>query len=441
MEKNLYELLGAEKTANAQEIKRAYYTLVKRYPPERFPEEYKSLRAAYDILSDEKKRAEYDRSESLPSDAAPLFEHARKLEEIGRYDQSAEVYELILRLHPKLEGVTVALARSFEMQGKNGKAISVWKKLCALDPENTEYAYELALSYDQRGWRKKAFDQYRRALELDDGNVDCWLSLLNCRLDPSQDADSLSDLCEEGIRALKRHGKESIRLYAYAAMFSLRNDTAAAKGYLGDIVRAMRAGLGDEAEHAEEIVRFLLETSMFMSQTSFVKYIREMAETLPRINDDLRDRLAKANREEEIESLEELGFSVLFYDLLSALNKDCGCEDCKLDLAAMEYGLLADMNSYRSELLRLRKEFPFLYELHADFFNEALRTKDIQKLLYRRVKILSKKGVVPTRLADYEEFDNDFEPMQTVRRTEAKIGRNDPCPCGSGKKYKNCCGK
>ena len=28
-----------------------------------------------------------------------------------------------------------------------------------------------------------------------------------------------------------------------------------------------------------------------------------------------------------------------------------------------------------------------------------------------------------------------------VTRTEAKVGRNDPCPCGSGKKYKNCCGK
>jgi len=24
---------------------------------------------------------------------------------------------------------------------------------------------------------------------------------------------------------------------------------------------------------------------------------------------------------------------------------------------------------------------------------------------------------------------------------ETKIGRNDPCPCGSGKKYKKCCGK
>ena len=30
---------------------------------------------------------------------------------------------------------------------------------------------------------------------------------------------------------------------------------------------------------------------------------------------------------------------------------------------------------------------------------------------------------------------------QTVINNEPRIGRNDPCPCGSGKKYKNCCGK
>ena len=29
----------------------------------------------------------------------------------------------------------------------------------------------------------------------------------------------------------------------------------------------------------------------------------------------------------------------------------------------------------------------------------------------------------------------------TVRRTQPKVGRNEPCPCGSGKKYKNCCGR
>lgn len=29
----------------------------------------------------------------------------------------------------------------------------------------------------------------------------------------------------------------------------------------------------------------------------------------------------------------------------------------------------------------------------------------------------------------------------TVRRAEEKTGRNDPCPCGSGKKFKQCCGR
>jgi preprotein translocase subunit SecA len=34
----------------------------------------------------------------------------------------------------------------------------------------------------------------------------------------------------------------------------------------------------------------------------------------------------------------------------------------------------------------------------------------------------------------------DQAPVQTIRRASDKIGRNDPCPCGSGKKYKKCCG-
>ena len=31
-------------------------------------------------------------------------------------------------------------------------------------------------------------------------------------------------------------------------------------------------------------------------------------------------------------------------------------------------------------------------------------------------------------------------PVAPVRRDGPKVGRNDPCPCGSGKKYKKCCG-
>jgi preprotein translocase subunit SecA len=40
------------------------------------------------------------------------------------------------------------------------------------------------------------------------------------------------------------------------------------------------------------------------------------------------------------------------------------------------------------------------------------------------------------------EHDSTLEPQNNQPIiTEKKIPRNAPCPCGSGKKYKNCCGK
>ncbi len=39
------------------------------------------------------------------------------------------------------------------------------------------------------------------------------------------------------------------------------------------------------------------------------------------------------------------------------------------------------------------------------------------------------------------EAPTEEKRQETVHRNAPKIGRNDPCPCGSGKKYKNCCGR
>jgi hypothetical protein len=38
------------------------------------------------------------------------------------------------------------------------------------------------------------------------------------------------------------------------------------------------------------------------------------------------------------------------------------------------------------------------------------------------------------------DYQGPVEPVATIRNTSQKVGRNDPCPCGSGKKYKKCCG-
>ena len=45
-------------------------------------------------------------------------------------------------------------------------------------------------------------------------------------------------------------------------------------------------------------------------------------------------------------------------------------------------------------------------------------------------------------IADLEDLTRDRRyKVETIKRETPKVGRNDPCPCGSGKKYKNCHGQ
>jgi molecular chaperone DnaJ len=67
MAKNFYEILGVEKTASAEELKKAYRKLAMKYHPDQnkdnpeAEEKFKEITHAYDILKDEQKRAAYDR--------------------------------------------------------------------------------------------------------------------------------------------------------------------------------------------------------------------------------------------------------------------------------------------------------------------------------------------------------------------------------------------
>ncbi len=44
------------------------------------------------------------------------------------------------------------------------------------------------------------------------------------------------------------------------------------------------------------------------------------------------------------------------------------------------------------------------------------------------------------RLANYAPTQDFQTPRSSFSTPASKVGRNDPCPCGSGKKYKKCCG-
>jgi len=87
--------------------------------------------------------------------------------------------------------------------------------------------------------------------------------------------------------------------------------------------------------------------------------------------------------------------------------------------------------------------------------NEAIQNDAVQMLMKANftpekrivnkaaaeVKEARKADAAPMKAEQVEGAANNSAPSQPIRRAAGNVGRNDPCPCGSGKKYKNCCGK
>jgi uncharacterized protein len=93
------------------------------------------------------------------------------------------------------------------------------------------------------------------------------------------------------------------------------------------------------------------------------------------------------------------------------------------------------------------------WEPHLDMINEltvpiAVLARlgdddpELQELLDDQEKIAQLTDATAESAAAIYEYSRSVGdgPSQPFRRQAAKVGRNDPCPCGSGKKYKKCCG-
>jgi preprotein translocase subunit SecA len=81
------------------------------------------------------------------------------------------------------------------------------------------------------------------------------------------------------------------------------------------------------------------------------------------------------------------------------------------------------------------------FDMFADMIE---RIKEETSRFLFRIQIARPEEIAIKEKARQEKitYSHGEENARTpVRRTKKKVGRNQPCPCGSGKKYKKCCGK
>lgn len=74
---------------------------------------------------------------------------------------------------------------------------------------------------------------------------------------------------------------------------------------------------------------------------------------------------------------------------------------------------------------------------------EKIREDTVRMVLFARpAQEMKRRQIAAERLAALRNVGGKGEKRApVVKKASDKIGRNDPCPCGSGKKYKNCCGR
>ena len=357
------------------------------------------------------------------------------------------MYQMILKNHPELDAVREQYAKSLSANNKTGKASEVWEELCRRHPDDPHYARELGKSYFDRNWNKKAAAETRRALTLDPSSMDGWSLLISCTIAGIKNNPAawqeLEDVCRKALKSIKTVKTDEwkkIHIYTYAFITIGAKERDKARDYIREIIRLIREGGRDGKTEGRQALQEILTGVPSFGLADFYSEVREMISLFP----DTDERSLQAVLDEikinfDIEHLVEKKFPEIFRDLLRILNSDNEFEGDELELVAIEFIILENKNIYDPLVKRLKTEFPVLYDLHSSFFNEMLRTRDPDKMLYQRSKKIKKLR----RAAGFpiDDEDSDSEPEQPVYRTQPKVGRNDPCPCGSGKKYKKCCGR
>ncbi len=98
------------------------------------------------------------------------------------------------------------------------------------------------------------------------------------------------------------------------------------------------------------------------------------------------------------------------------------------------YGQVDPKEEYKREAYELF--MAMMGRIRFEVINKLFRIQLAREDDVERMEAEQRKRRVVLNRAGGED-----QPQKPATRDENKVGRNDPCPCGSGKKYKKCCGQ
>lgn len=467
--KDYYEILGLQPGALEHEIKRAYFKQVRTYTPEADPEKFKEIREAYEYLKDERNRADYaEDTREIPEDpwARKLLEQMKMCMKGRSYYRGMETAEEALCHFPEGKIFQFYLALFQRKLGYTGKAVKNCEQLVSQEPDNIRYAKEMALSYAARGYRKKALEAFEKTYDRGCRDLDFILEYSLCCDESSlweRGRALLLDIVEQNCKWTKDDVCSLLDVYAGLFQFDFRcakDDTPRIVGCFGDFICKYALNMEEEYSVLEQVFCSMLD----MTDVSLGPDIRRR---LAAGCDALEQVYISKEAKESLERMKSAlsGICVMGSDRLGAAIKNgwefyvdfeacCRWEDEEEKRYIRKYAELDCQLCMLDEMPGILEEFELLRELSPEYYSKLsgfIHTlKTSSNLSYLKSKLLKEYQRLSENVhgGHYYELHPEERRTETVwnedtpyKRPEKKVGRNDPCPCGSGKKYKHCCGR
>lgn len=445
---DFYKTLGINNEASQQDIKKAYFSLVRKFPPDRNPDEFINIREAYETLSDPNTKAEYDKIGTLPEYVKIYYNNALEYISTHRFSKAIEVLEYILNFHPNLSIVKVLLGDAYLYNENSGKAINIFTEILNDEPKNAAFAGKLADAYRMRGWLKKAVAQYEKAIKLDQDNISFWLALIVCHSE-SGDIKKARAVCLKALEASRKSNWDNLPIYVSLVQFNMAlGNSKEMRENIAEIKAQADSGI-EEYENIAQLFKVLAGFLMSVQKDSDAK---EMIETAYKFNPEDEEINSiksfiegKVNLSGEIRRLKNnKDIPKELFELFDAQINKCPneeCFECDANIFMCEFEIFTNYSKMKKYIPILALNYPTLYQLKKDFFDKLMSSIG-QKQLKWELDKAAKKYLRTIDKMENDDFDEEDEFWQKpVRRDESKVGRNDPCSCGSGKKHKKCCGR
>lgn len=466
MRANYHEVLGISKEASEAEIKRAYFKLVRQYSPEKEPEKFRQIREAYEHLKEYRGALHVELLIPDSPHARYMYEAAEKAEKEKEFGYMSKVCAEALRNFPDSSGFRYLLGKSQRMDGHSGKAAKTLEPLVQSNPKEALFVKELALTYDDRGFHKKAFILYKRACELGVREAEFLLDYSICCNENEQYETGrkvLFMVLEEG--EYEKGGEMSQLIQALVGIYVIDRECGqSAAERVNDLlkknVNRMAPWLEEHMEYLARLMQAMLLNFRDQGiQAKYAAYERDLFVHFQKVfrmqeSKEILFKLQERIAQTGIQCDTRFGMCIklIAEAYCESGYMDHDIEDKVLKFLKLEGRLLFidEIPEIWEELAVLEADYPIAYEKIREFAETVKQSKNIgyikERLLkdYRRTyKYMSVAYYAerhPEEMGEGAVIHGGEEETPYVR-SSAKIGRNDPCPCGSGKKYKHCCGR